>query len=121
MGLAINSNGRSLPSPHPQFDIRHSPSNIDFYHSPNLTIFPIENWHLGKVISLVLVVAVCAGVIMASTFLLTPSEIREYRVQLDDRGVYRVIGVVRYGQDFISYQTTDGKDAIGIPVNCITL
>ena len=75
---------------------------------------PIENWHTGKVISIVLVVAVCAGVITALTFLLTPSEIREYRVQLDDRGVYRVIGVVRYGQDFISYQTTDGKEAIGI-------
>jgi hypothetical protein len=35
---------------------------------------------MGKVISLVLVVAVCAGVITATTFLLTPSEIREYRV-----------------------------------------
>jgi len=33
---------------------------------------------------------------------------------LNDRGIYRVIGVVRYGQDFISYQTTDGKEAIGI-------
>ena len=75
---------------------------------------PIENWRMGKVISLVLVVAVCAGVITVLTFLLTPSEIREYRVQLDDRGIYRVIGVVRYGQDFISYQTTDGKEAIGI-------
>jgi hypothetical protein len=72
---------------------------------------------MGKVISLILVAAVCARVIMALTFLLTPSEIREYRVQLEDRGIYRVIGIVRYGQDFISYQTTDGKDAIGIPVN----
>ena len=75
---------------------------------------PIENWRMGKVISLVLVVAVCAGVITVLTFLLTPSEIREYRVQLDGRGIYRVIGVVRYGQDFISYQTADGKEAIGI-------
>ena len=75
---------------------------------------PIENWRMGKVISLVLVVAVCAGAITALTFLLTPSEIREYRVQLDSRGIYRVIGVVRYGQDFISYQTADGKEAIGI-------
>lgn len=69
---------------------------------------------MGKVISLVLVVAVCAGVTVALTFLLTPSEIREYRVQLDERGIYRVIGIVKYGQDFISYQTTDGKDAIGV-------
>jgi len=74
----------------------------------------IENWHMAKVIGVVLVVAVCAGVITALTFLLTPSEIREYRVQLDGRGIYRVIGVVRYGQDFISYQTADGKEAIGI-------
>jgi|SRR3972149_10165021 len=75
---------------------------------------PIENWRMGKVISLVLVVAVCAGVITVLTFLLTPSEVREYRVHLDERGIYRVMGVVRYGQDFISYQTTDGKEAIGI-------
>ena len=75
---------------------------------------PVENGHTGKVISILSVVAVCAGVIMGLTFLLTPSEIREYRVQLDDRGIYHVIGVVRYGQDFISYQTADGKEAIGI-------
>jgi hypothetical protein len=77
-------------------------------------VIQIENWRMAKVIGLVLVVVVCAGVIMALTFLLTPSEIREYRVQLDDRGIYRVIGIVRYGEDFISYQTTDGKEAIGI-------
>ena len=33
---------------------------------------------------------------------------------MGDRGTYRIIGVVRYGQDFISYQTTDGREAIGI-------
>ena len=74
----------------------------------------IENWQMTKVIGFVLVVAVCGGVITGLTFLLTPSEIREYRVQLDERGIYRVIGIVRYGQDFISYQTTDGKEALGI-------
>jgi hypothetical protein len=75
---------------------------------------PIENWHIGKVTLIAVIVAVCIGVISALTFLLTPSEIREYRVKLDDRGIYRVIAVVRYGEDFIAYQTTDGKEAIGI-------
>jgi len=75
---------------------------------------PMESWHTRKVIIVALIVAVCIGAISTLTFLLTPSEIREYRVQLDDRGIYRVIGIVRYGQDFISYQTTDGKEAIGI-------
>ena len=75
---------------------------------------PTESWHTRKVITVALIVAVCIGAISALTFMLTPSEIREYRVQLDSRGIYRVIGIVRYGQDFISYQTTDGKEAIGI-------
>lgn len=74
----------------------------------------IENWRIGKIFTTVLMVAVVIGAASLLTVLLTPSEIREYRVKLDDRGIYCVIGVVRYGHDFISYQTMDGREAIGI-------
>ena len=74
----------------------------------------IENWRIGKIFTTVLIVAVVIGAASLLTVLLTPSEIREYRVKLDDRGIYCVIGIVRYGQDFISYQTMDGREAIGI-------
>ena len=75
---------------------------------------PMESWHSKKIITIAVIAAVCIGVISALTFLVTPSEIREYRVKLDDRGIYRVIAIVRYGDDFVAYQTTDGKEAIGI-------
>ena len=75
---------------------------------------PMESWHTKKVVIIALIAAACFGAVSALTFLLTPSEIREYRVQMDDHGIYRVIAVVRYGEDFIAYQTTDGKEAIGI-------
>ena len=74
----------------------------------------VENWRVGKITIIAVIVAVCIGAVSALTFLLTPSEIREYRVKLDERGIYRVVAVVRYGEDFVAYQTTDGKEAIGI-------
>ena len=74
----------------------------------------MENWQAGKITAIAVIVAVCIGAISAFTFLLTPSQIREYRVKLDERGIYRVVAVVRYGEDFVAYQTTDGKEAIGI-------
>ena len=74
----------------------------------------IENWRIGKIFTIVLIIAIVIGTASLLTVLLTPSEIREYRVKLDDRGIYCVIGIVRYGQDFISYQTMDGREAIGI-------
>ena len=74
----------------------------------------VENWQVGKITIIAVILAVCIGAVSAFTYLLTPSEIREYRVKLDERGVYRVVAVVRYGEDFTAYQTTDGKEAIGI-------
>ena len=74
----------------------------------------LDNWDGRRVAVIALIAAVCVGAVCALTFLLTPSEIREYRVKLDERGIYRVIAVGRHGEDFIAYQSTDGKEAIGI-------
>lgn len=48
-----------------------------------------------------------------AVYLFTPSEIQEYRVRVQD-GLYQVRAVVHYGRDFVSYQTTDGKEAIQV-------
>jgi hypothetical protein len=44
-------------------------------------------------------------------YLWTPSQVREYRVQMDS-GIYQVRGIVQYGRDFTAYQSVDGKEAI---------
>lgn len=60
------------------------------------------------------VVIVGAIILFLGIYSWTPSQVREYRVQIGVQGIYQVRGVVQYGQDFIAYQSVDGKEAIEI-------
>ena len=51
---------------------------------------------------------ICFGI-----YLFTPSTIMEYRVELSG-GIYLVKGIVRYGNNFVSYQAVEGEKAIQV-------